>query len=226
MKYEIILFDLDGVILDFKQCEKASFENTFKQYNIEVNEQLFNLYSKINHQLWHDFELGKVTKNEVTCGRFKILFEKLGLDIDSNEFANQYQNGLAEGYFLMPEAKEILETLSLNYRLYAVTNGVSKTAFSRLKGTDTLKYFKDVFVSEDLNAQKPSIEYFEKVFNKIQPFKKEKVLLIGDTLTSDILGANQANIDCCWLNIDHLVNQTKAKPDYEIDCLKDIFKIL
>lgn len=226
MSYTILLFDLDGVILDFKKAEQMSFIQTFKQYGIEVNNELFQLYSQINHQLWKDFELGLISKEEVTQGRFLKLFEKLGVDIDYKEFANRYQLGLADGHFLMDGAKELLEDLSKYYRLYAVTNGVSKTAFSRLTHTDTLKYFIDVFVSEDLEAQKPSIEYFEKVFKRIEPFKLDEILLIGDTLTSDIQGANNVNIDSCWLNINHQENDTLAKPTYIINSLKQIYSVL
>lgn len=226
MKYDILLFDLDGVILDFKKTETASFINTFKKYGIEANEEIFEAYHVLNKQLWKEFELGLISKDDVTIGRFKIFFEKMNYDLDYQQFAVDYQNGLADGFFLMPDAKMILEDLSKKYRLYAVTNGVSRTAYRRLEGTDTLKYFKEVFVSEDLNAQKPSVDYFNQVFKRIEPYDLNKILLVGDTLTSDILGANNMSIDSCWLNIDHLTNETKAIPTYEVHSLKDIYTIL
>lgn len=226
MKYDILLFDLDGVILDFKKAEEASFINTFKKYGVEVTEEIFQKYHVLNKKLWHDFELGLITKEEVTIGRFKQFFKMQNYDFDYKKFADEYQSGLADGFFLMPEAKEILADLSKTYRLFAVTNGVSRTAYRRLQGTDTLKYFKEVFVSEDLNAQKPSLEYFSQVLKRIEPYDLNRILLIGDTLSSDILGANNILVDSVWLNIEHLQNNTKAIPTYEIDCLKDIYKIL
>lgn len=224
--YKTLLFDLDGVIFDFKKAEEHSFIETFKKIGIEVDETLFKLYHQINDQLWKVFELGQVTKEEVTVGRFKQLFTCLKLDYSYECFAETYQAGLAEGYFLIPHAKETLATLAKTYRLFAVTNGVSQTAFQRLRGTDTLQYFQDVFVSEDLKAQKPSMEYFNQVFNRIENFEPESTLLIGDSLTSDIQGANNAKLDSCWINTDQVPLTGSAIPTYEIPHIEDIFEIL
>ena len=225
-KYRILLFDLDGVIFDFDKTEQYAFKEGFLKIGIEVEERLWSLYQSINQQLWKDFELKKVSKEEVTIGRFKILFDTLTIKADATQFAHDYQNLLAKGYFLIEDAKNVLSTLTKDYRLFAVTNGVSSTAFSRLRGTDTLKYFEEVFVSEDLKAQKPSFEYFSQVFNRIVHFEKESTLLIGDSLTSDILGANIAGIDSCWLNMKSLKNDTKAIPTYEMNEISKIFEIL
>lgn len=224
--YNTLLFDLDGVIFDFKKAEEHSFIETFRKIGIEVDEPLFKRYHQINDQLWKEFELGHVTKDEVTIGRFKHLFEQLELDYPYDRFASDYQDGLADGYFLIPHAKETLETLSSAYRLFAVTNGVSKTAFKRLKGTDTLQYFQDVFVSEDLHAQKPSMEYFNQVFSRIEAFDPKTTLLIGDSLTSDIQGANNAGLDSCWINAAKQPLNGPAVPTYQITHIEDIFEIL
>ena len=220
------MFDLDGVIFDFKKAEEHSFIETFKKIGIEVDETLFKRYHQINDQLWKAFELGQVTKDEVTIGRFKQLFEQLGVDYPYDRFANAYQEGLADGYFLIPQAKATLETLSSSYRLFAVTNGVSKTAFKRLKGTETLQYFQDVFVSEDLHAQKPSMDYFNQVFSRIEAFDHKTTLLIGDSLTSDIQGANNAGLDSCWINTTQQPLTGTAIPTYQITHIEDIFEIL
>lgn len=224
--YKILLFDLDGVIFDFDKTEQHAFYETFEKYGLPVSKEIFEHYAKINHQLWHDFEEGKVTKDEVTIGRFVKLFKDYHFEKDATMFAKDYQDGLAHGMFLIENAKEVLEKVSQHYRLYAVTNGVSSTAFSRLRGTDTLKYFKDVFVSEDLNAQKPSLEYFHQVFDRIEDFNADETLLIGDTLNSDILGAQLAGIDSCWINSKGVKNTLGIEPTYEIKKIEELFQYL
>lgn len=225
-QYKTLLFDLDGVILDFNKAEDLSFHETFKKIGIIVDDHLYQTYHQINHRLWKEFEQGLIEKEEVTVGRFKLLFDKLHIAADYQKFAKEYQDGLANGMFLIEGAKEVLENVSKHYRLYAVTNGVSKTAYRRLQGTDTLKYFQDVFVSEDLHAQKPSMQYFNQVFERIEDFEALTTLLIGDSLSSDIQGANNAHIDSCWINVHQIDNHSSAKPTYIINNIKQLLDLL
>ena len=223
--YKTLLFDLDGVIFDFDRAESYVFYTCFKQIGIQVTQNLINQYDKINKPLWKAFELNQVTKEEVIIGRFVTLFARLNIKDDPILFAKNYQSTLASCLFLCDGAKEILDKLSKKYRLYAITNGVSQTAFSRLKGTDTLKYFKAVFVSEDLHAQKPSKAYFDQVMKAIDHFDLDTTLIIGDSLSSDIQGAMNIGCDSCWISEQHL-DHKEIKPTYQIKNIKDLTKIL
>lgn len=223
--YKTLLFDLDGVLFDFNRAQEYTFTTCFNQIGVETTQSLFNYYEKINKTLWEAFELNQITKEEVTIGRFITLFKELNIKEDPVSFSKYYQSTLASCLFLCEGAKEVLEKVSQNYRLYAITNGVSKTAFSRLKGTDTLKYFKAVFVSEDLHAQKPSKAYFDQVMNAIENFELETTLIIGDSLSSDIQGACNIGCDSCWIS-DQSQDFTKVKPTYQIKNIKELIKIL
>lgn len=223
--YDILLFDLDGVILDFTKAEELSFRETFRAYGITVTPEFFASYREINHRRWQAYEKGLIDNEECTVGRFRELFEKIGFQADPKQFALDYQAGLGEGHFLMPYAREVLEMLAPKFRLYVVTNGVSSTARNRLSGTDTEKYFRGLFISEEMGAQKPSREYFEQVAAGIPAFDRARTLLIGDTLSSDIRGAANAGIDCCWVNLSHKENDTELVPTYEISDLRELLKI-
>ena len=225
-KYDTLLFDLDGVILDFKKAEQLSFRETFQSYGIAADRKLFEIYETINKRRWSLFETGAITKEECTEGRFQELFSLLGMQLSPKDFAAAYQEGLGKGCFLVEGAKELLEELYGGYRMYVVTNGVSSTAYSRLIGTGVLSYFRKVFVSEELGAQKPSMEYFDKVFSDIQDFNRSSTLLIGDTLSSDIQGAKNAGIDCCWVNMEGKENPTELRPSYEIRALRELPPLL
>ena len=223
--YDTLLFDLDGVILDFTKAEELSFRETFHAYGVTVTPALFAQYRELNHRRWQAYEKGLIDNEECTVGRFRELFSEMKLDADAKQFALDYQKGLGRGHFLMPHAREVLETLSPKFRLYVVTNGVSSTARDRLQGTDTEKYFRKLFISEEMGAQKPSAEYFEKVEAGIPAFQRAQTLLIGDTLSSDIRGAVNAGIDCCWVNPSHKENDTELIPTCEIDDLRSLLKL-
>jgi 2-haloacid dehalogenase len=123
-------------------------------------------------------------------------------------------------------AVELLNSLQSKYQLYIITNGVSKTQYKRLHDAKLDQYFKKIFVSEDIGYQKPMKEYFEAIIQRIPNFDFKTTLIIGDSLTADILGGSQMNIDTCWFNPGMKENDTDIKPAYEIYQLCDFNKVL
>ena len=224
-KYKYLLFDVDGTLLDFNKAEEQALINTFQKYNIVLTEQMNQRYEQINKQLWKDFENGLIDKKTIVYTRFVQLFQEFGIDEDGIAFEDDYQDALGEGYFLLPHARDILEKLYQKYPLYVVTNGVSKTQYSRLKGTRIDQYFQDIFVSEDIGYQKPAKEYFDCCFHKIEDIKLDQTLIIGDSLSSDIQGGINAGIDTCWYNPQHLKKPQDMNITYEIHDLRELFQI-
>lgn len=224
--YTTLLFDADGTLLDFKKTEKNALEYTFSKHNIPLTPKTLELYESINSKLWKQFEEGIIDKKTVVYTRFGKLFKELEIDEDGIAFENEYQAALARGGYLLEYAKDILENLSKRYSLYIVTNGVSQTQYSRLNSTDIKKYFKDVFVSEDVGYQKPMKEYFDYCFERIDNFDMEKTLIIGDSLTSDIKGGINVNIDTCWYNPSHLEQPKDINITYVIHDLRELLELL
>lgn len=107
-----------------------------------------------------------------------------------------------------------------------MTNGVSKTQYQRLTDAKMLGYFKQIFVSEDVGAQKPMKAFFDHVFSHIPNFEKEKTVIIGDSLTSDIKGGNAAGIDTIWFNKNKLPEIPEIKPTYRVDLLAELYPLL
>ena len=224
-KYKYLLFDVDGTLLDFDKAEQQALKNTFQNHHISLTDELLQRYETINKQLWKDFEKGLIDKKTVVYTRFVQLFQEFHIHQDGIAFEDDYQKALGEGYFLLPHAKEILETLYQKYPLYVVTNGVSKTQYSRLRGTHIDQYFQDIFVSEDIGYQKPAKEYFDCCFHKIEDIKLDQTLIIGDSLSSDIQGGINAGIDTCWYNPQHLKKPQDMNITYEIHDLRELFQI-
>lgn len=225
-KYKYLLFDVDGTLLDFNKAEEQALINTFQKYNIVLTEQMNQRYEQINKQLWKDFENGLIDKKTIVYTRFVQLFQEFGIDEDGIAFEDDYQDALGEGYFLLPHARDILEKLYQKYPLYVVTNGVSKTQYSRLKGTRIDQYFQDIFVSEDIGYQKPTREYFDYCFKKMKNIDLDQTLIIGDSLSSDIQGGINVGIDTCWYNPHSIEEPQDMNITYIIHDLRELLDLL
>jgi FMN phosphatase YigB (HAD superfamily) len=66
-------------------------------------------------------------------------------------------------------------------------------------------------------VEKPGMGFFEKVFDEVGSDNLNDYLIIGDSLTSDIQGGNNADIKTCWFNPSHASNDKGLRIDLEID---------
>ncbi|GEP67200.1 YjjG family noncanonical pyrimidine nucleotidase [Clostridium beijerinckii] len=226
MKYNTLLFDVDNTLLDFDANEGESFKSLIRDKGEIYSEELYEVYKKINQGMWADIELGKIKVDEVLNTRFSKLMSEYGKSIDGGEWEKTYRLYLNQGVQLMPDAHEVLSKLHEKYTLYIVTNGIARTQYSRINGAGISQYFKDCFISEDIGANKPAIEFFNYVKDHVEGFNEAETLIIGDSITSDIKGGNLAGIDTCWFCKEGTVNESSISPNYEIHSLKELLQIL
>ena len=215
-KYKYILFDLDDTLLDFGSAQVTAFKKLLEDENIEYNDELFNKYEEINKSLWRSFERGEMSNKEVTSERFIRFFELFNRKVDGIEVDNRYRSYLAEGNQLFDGIIEMLVKLSLSHKLYIASNGIGITQHTRLKNNDINKYFEKIFISEEIGSKKPDKDFFEIILKEIGINNKNEVLMVGDTLTSDILGANNIGIDSCLVDI-HKISNSDIIPTYKIE---------
>lgn len=227
MRYDILLFDIDNTILDFDKSEEQALRFAFRDMGWEFSQQILEIYRRNNIAQWQLFEQGKLTKPEVLTSRFAETFKEIGKDPAlAPQTANLYEEYLKYGFFVFPHAKTVLKRLQKTHRLYIVSNGVAEIQNSRMKGSGLEKYFIARFVSEEVGYPKPQKPYFDYCFAHIGVTDRSKVLIIGDSLTSDIQGGVNAEIDTCWINPSHKANNSALKPTYEIDDLRQLLKIV
>ena len=226
-KIKAILWDVDGTLLDFHASERAAIRTLFQEFHLGVcTEEMILRYSGINDDLWKRLEREEVSKKEVLIGRFETFFKELGLDPSiASDFNEQYQLSLGDTIVFRDDSYRIVESLKGKVKQYAVSNGtiVAQTKKLRLSGLGEL--MDGVFLSEDLGVEKPNIGFFEKVFQNIPGFAKEEIMIVGDSLTSDILGGNNAGIITCWYNPAHLPADSRYKIDVEIDNLQKVYQL-
>ena len=192
-RYRFLLFDADYTLLDFDKDMFHAFQATYEACfgsQRPYSPQLLEQYEVCNNRWWEKLERGECTKPQL----------ETGLTGQPEEINRLYFENLAQGGALLPGALELVRDLSGAYQLYIVTNGNAVSQMSRLERSGLLPYVQDVFVSEDAGAAKPDVRYFDYAFSRIPGFEKERALLIGDSLTSDMAGGNRAGIPCCWYN--------------------------
>ncbi|EUJ25737.1 HAD-hydrolase yfnB [Listeria floridensis FSL S10-1187] len=226
MGYQTLLFDVDDTLLDFKAAEDDALKRLFQSEKIDATPSLVSAYKVLNAGLWQDFERGIISRDEILNTRFARVFAEFGKKVDGVLMEARYREFLEDGHELIDGAKPLIETLYQKHDLYIVTNGVSKTQYRRLRDSGMDQYFQGIFVSEDTGYQKPMPEYFEYCFERIPGFALEKSLIIGDSLSSDIRGANLVGLDSCWFNPHGLTNQSANNPTFEINNLSALAAIV
>lgn len=225
-RYEVLLMDVDGTLLDFDKAEREGFKQVLEHYDFTPEEALIEEYHLINKECWEALEEGKISRDEVLTSRFEKFFSRHNCAVNGQEAENLYRLYLEKGFYLIDGAVSILEYLKDRYRLYVVTNGVAETQRLRLEGASLNSYFKDVFISEDAGSQKPKKEFFDYCFARIPEADPAKMLIIGDSLTSDIRGGINAGVDTCWFNPKGIENKRGIMPGYEIKSLSELKEML
>ena len=225
---KVILWDIDATLLDFLAAEKAAIRFCFSKYNLgECTDEMLARYSVINKKYWEMLERGEMSKADILENRFREFFASEGIETDcEKEFNDSYQVALGDTICFRDNGYELVKKLQGRYRQFVVTNGTFVAQERKLRKSGIGELVEEAFISDLIGFEKPSIEFFDHVFEKIGEYDKSEVLIIGDSLTSDMQGGNNAGIVCCWYNPNHLENTKNVKIDYEIEDLWQLEEIL
>ncbi len=227
MTYQYIFIDLDDTIFDFQKSEQKAFKKLTEHIGFPYSDDLFNQFKQYNQQLWHQIELGTLSKSELLATRFPNFFEQFGFSVVSDNMDDYFRDQLAEAGDLIDGAENFLITLQQHQKtLLAASNGVYPTQIKRLNQTGIIGYFDYIFISEKLGFSKPDTRFFEESFKQINDFDFEQAIMIGDSLTSDMRGAHNIQMHSIWYN-----PHQKQQPDdltitYQAQNFKEILDIL
>ncbi len=223
---EFVLLDLDDTILDFHRAERIAIARTIQDFGIAPTEAVLTRYHAINKWHWEQLELGKLTRPQVLENRFAVLFRELGVAADPAACARSYEANLAVGHYFLPGAEQALEALYGKYRLFLVSNGTASVQKGRMTSANLYRFFEQVFISQEIGHDKPSKAFFDICFARIPDFQPQRAIIVGDSLTSDMLGGIRAGIATCWVNPSHAPGRPDISPDYEITGLPQLTALL
>ncbi len=225
---KVILWDIDATLLDFLAAEKAAIRFCFNKHGLgECTDEMLGRYTVINKRYWEMLERGEMSKADILINRFKEFFALEGIEADcEKEFNDSYQIALGDTICFRDNGYELVKKLQGQYRQFVVTNGTFVAQERKLRKSGIGELVEEAFISDLIGHEKPAIEFFDYVFERIGSYEKNEVLIIGDSLTSDMKGGNNAGIICCWYNPNHLENTKNVRIDYEIDDLWQLEEIL
>lgn len=224
--YSILLFDADNTLFNFNAGNRRAFSEVCRICHLPDTDELFHAYEAVNAEMWSAFDRGECTKDFLVVERFSLFLERAGLQADPVQCNKIHLSTLATNTVLLPHALEVCQTLAQTHSLYIVTNAVAAVQKARLAASDLRPYITDAFISEDAGASKPSVAYFDYVFSRIPGITRENCLLIGDSPSSDLQGANNYGIPCCWYNPRGLARPDGIRIDYEIRDLPELLPIV
>ena len=226
-RYPILLLDADNTLFDFNAGNRRAFAEVCRVCKLPDSDQLFHAYEKINDELWGAFDRREVSKDFVTLERYVRFFRALGLDRDPVQANRDYLDALGSKVFPLPHAEEVCRILfERGHQLYIVTNAVASVQRRRLQSSIFAEWFTDAFISEEAGASKPDAAYYDYVRRQVPGITEVNTLVIGDSLVTDILGANNAGLPCCWFNPNGKPRREGLRIDYEITDLRELLSIV
>ncbi len=227
MTYTTLLMDADETLLDFCRSEGFALSDTLAKYGIDMTADIQNAYHEINRLLWQQLERGEILRKRLKVQRFEELFEFIGaVGIDAAAFNEQYMQTLGTRGFLLDGALELVQVLSQRYRICIITNGTASVQHTRLADSGLLPFLNGVFISQEIGADKPSPVFFDAVLSALGNPDKRDLLIIGDSLTSDIRGGMLSGIDTCWFAPHGDLPVSDITPTYTVRSFKELLSLL
>jgi len=227
--FKALLWDLDNTILDFNLAQANSLKAAFERFELgECDKDIIDKFAEINAAHWQMLEEERITKNDVYRLRFEALLSECGKQgiVDALEINDCFEKGICNTISFLDNAYELLFSLKKEYALYCVTNGATDIQKQRIRDSKLNEIFLEVFISDEIGFDKPNKEFFDFALSHIIPCERDEILIIGDSLSSDMKGANNAQLKCCWYNPNCLPRPESIRIDYEIQKLDEIKKIL
>ena len=230
--YKFFLLDADMTLFDFDRAEKYAWFETMKIYSkITPDDLMYDFYHDVNAGLWKKFERGETTKDSLVIERHRQVFRRYGVDADPIVFNECYLDKLGDGSFPLPGALDFAKAVreiadERGGGIYITTNGVERIQTRRLAESVFAPLADEIFVSETAGHPKPDMRYFDYVFSRIDGFDPALAVIVGDSLTSDIQGCNNAGIFTLCYNTDGNPNDTAAVPDFEAADYDEIIRFI
>jgi putative hydrolase of the HAD superfamily/5'-nucleotidase len=222
MKYNYVLFDADETLFRFDIL--SGMKHMFKNYGVDFSQSDYEHYQKTNKQLWVDYQNAEISAEYLQVTRFNEWSAKL--NVPAKTLNDDFLDAMAEICEPLPGAIELLNSLKPHAKLGIITNGFARLQTIRLERTGLKDMFDWLVISELVGKAKPHPSIFEHTFALMGHPDKSKILMVGDTATSDIVGGNNVGIDTCWLQHPHEKLPEGIHPTYTVGSLSQLRSLL
>lgn len=226
MSYTWLCFDADGTLFDYDAAEIQALNTTLLGNGISPQPEYLSIYNNINAHMWHLFEKGEITSERLRVRRFEEFLQAIGVPADADKISDNYLFNLGHCTHLIDGAVDIIQKLAPRYHLALITNGLTTVQKPRLAASALAGYFQPVIISEEIGIAKPDPGYFQEALRLMGNPSHHQVLIIGDSLTSDIRGANLSGLDACWFNPPGKLLPDGFTARYQISRLPQLLEFL
>jgi 2-haloacid dehalogenase len=224
--YPWLWFDADGTLFDYNLAEAIALQKAFELLSLQFEARYLDIYREINGGLWQALERQEIKPDVLRVRRFELLLEALELSGIPDELSAAYIEQLALSAELMDGAYEVLQTLHKTSPIAIVTNGLQAVQYSRLEHSSIRDFISELIISKEVGAAKPSATFFDAACARTGHPPKTDVLIIGDSLTSDMRGGVDYGIDTCWYNPTGEPQPNGLPITHEIKHLRQLLEIV
>jgi len=223
--YPWLWFDADGTLFDYNRAEATALKNTFHSLRLPYEDGYLNIYQRINQGLWQALEKQEITQAVLRYRRFELLLESIQQTGSPHQMSSAYIEHLAICADLIEGAYEVLKTLKETSRIAIVTNGLQAVQRGRLAYSTIKDFVTEMIISEEIGVAKPHAAFFDVAFTRTGQPAKSDVLIIGDSLTSDMQGGVDYGIATCWYNPNGEPRPDHLPITYEIEQLSELLEM-
>jgi len=224
--YPWLWFDADNTLFDYNKAEGNALKQTFHLLSLPFEKDYLSVYQRINHNLWQALEKREITPAVLQFRRFELLLESLQQNASPQQMSSVYLEQLAICSELMQDAHKVLQSLHTKCRFAIVTNGLQAVQRSRLSHSSIREFITDIIISEEIGTAKPHVAFFEIASSRLGNPPKSDILIIGDSLTSDMQGGVNYGIDTCWFNPNNAPQPDNLPLTYQIQHLLELLDLI
>ena len=200
MKWDWIFFDADETLFTFDSF--TGLQRMFLDYSVTFTAEDFQDYQAVNKPLWVDYQNGAITSLQLQHGRFESWAERL--KVEAGLLNDAFINAMAEICTPLPGAVSLLNAIRTGLR----------------------DYFNLLVISEEVGVAKPNKKIFDYALEQAGNPDRSRVLMVGDTAESDILGGINAGLATCWLNAHHREQPEGIAPTWTVSSLHELEQLL
>lgn len=217
-----LLLDLDGTVLDFEASQRHALRRTVEELGVAWDDEHAAMYARINAALWEAYERREIGATDLRSTRWRQFLEVIEVEADPDHTGERYLAHFVEGAHLIDGAADAVAALAERMTVIAVTNGFGDVQHQRLDRSGLRPHLSGVVVSDEVGAAKPQPAIFDRAFELAGNPPRDRVAIVGDSLTSDIAGGREYGITTIWVNPHGVDHAPHPAPDVVIENLAQL----